>query len=378
MFTYLNLRSPPALSLPPTKQPPVTLTSETAFLLQTYVRTVATWMDLMDHSNTYQIYIPRLTLSSPLIFHSVCAFTAKYLSLSKSRQHYNTWEPISSSHYGESLRLLIHALNTPSYEHALTATILLSSYEIMSSIASDHHKRHLLGQVMLVKYHAINARSASLHRANFWVHVRHEIGFALTTERPMLMDPMEWHVNWEEGDVREDVQGNHILWILAKVLNLIYGPESETSVGTQKREAFLQELEDWRKRQLDSFIGIPYADEDEDGFRKVFFTVTAAAAGTFWYHVTHILLYTEPSLQNEAYRPFIQDQAKRIGDIAISEFPDSLRVFASHGLYYAAKHISGIARKARLWGIMNAVESELGYSTRPMVKRLQEQVERGG
>ena len=34
------------------------LNSESAFLLQTYVRTVATWMDLFDHSRTYVGRIP--------------------------------------------------------------------------------------------------------------------------------------------------------------------------------------------------------------------------------------------------------------------------------------------------------------------------------
>lgn len=53
-------------------------------------------------------------------------------------------------------------------------------------------------------------------------------------------------------------------------------------------------------------------------------------------------------------------------------------MFASHGLFYAAKHIDGLGRKARIWGIMNAVEDELGYSTRPMVKRLQAQIEGQG
>lgn len=62
----------------------------------------------------------------------------------------------------------------------------------------------------------------------------------------------------------------------------------------------------------------------------------------------------------------------------MSEFPDELRVFASHGLYYAAKHIEGLGRKARLWGIMNAVEEQLGYSTRSMVRRLQAGIEGGG
>jgi hypothetical protein len=53
-------------------------------------------------------------------------------------------------------------------------------------------------------------------------------------------------------------------------------------------------------------------------------------------------------------------------------------VFASHGLFYAAKHIKGIAKKARIWSIMDEVEVRLGYHTGSMVKRLQELVEEGG
>jgi hypothetical protein len=232
-------------------------------------------MDLMDHNKTYELCIPRLTLTSPLLFHCVCAFTAKYLDLSDPRQN-ASWSSTAFHHYGESLRLLIHALNTPSHNHALTATILLSSYEILAGIASERHRRHLLGQTMLVKYHNVSARSTGIDRANFWLHVRHEIGFAMATERPLLMDPGEWNVHWEQGETREDVLGNHVLWILARVINLIYGEESSTPVGKQKREAFLQELEEWRAGLSDTFIGIPYGDEDYEGFKKIFFTVTAA------------------------------------------------------------------------------------------------------
>jgi hypothetical protein len=97
-------------------------------------------------------------------------------------------------------------------------------------------------------------------------------------------------------------------------------------------------------------------------------------------------------LQDESYRELVQDQAMRVANIALSEFPDSLKVFSSHGLYYgesmkrlpfsafakhraAAKHIDGIARKARIWNVLNDVETQLGYHTRSIVKRLQELVE---
>ncbi|OAG12960.1 uncharacterized protein CC84DRAFT_167455 [Paraphaeosphaeria sporulosa] len=379
VFTQLNLAVPrsPMLTSPSSLSPeaPVSLTAETAFLLQTYLRTVARWMDLMCHSSTYQLIIPKLTLTSPLLFHCVCAFTAKYLALSNRRS--TNWDSTARHHYGLGLHHLIHALNTPNHQHALTATILLSSYEIIAGIASEHHRRHILGQTMLIKHHNINAQSTGMDKANFWIHVRHEIGFAQTTGRPLILDPEEWNVHWEEGETREDVLGNHVLWILARVLCLIYGDEGSAASGKRKRIAFLQELEEWRSSLSDTFIGIPYGEADAEGFRKVYFTVTAAAAAAFWYHVTHILLYAEPTLQDESYTPLIQDQAMRLTNIAISEFPDSLRVFATHGLFFAAKHIQGIARKARIWNILNDVEAELGYHTRSMVKRLQDLVEQG-
>jgi len=275
VLAHLDLVFPRATPTPPPRESPVSLTPETAFLLQTYLRTVATWMDLMDHSKTYELCIPRLTLTSPLLFHCVCAFTAKYLALSDPRRN-ASWSSTAFHHYGESLRLLIHALNAPSYDHALTATILLSSYEILAGIASERHRRHLLGQTMLVKHHNVTAQSTGIDRANFWLHVRHEIGFAMATGRPLLLDPGEWNVNWKQGETREDVLGNHVLWILARVINLIYGEESCTSVGKQKRKAFLQELEQWRAGLSDTFIGIPYGPTDSSGFRKIFFTVTAA------------------------------------------------------------------------------------------------------
>lgn len=228
----------------------------------------------MDHSCTYQLSIPRLILSSPLLFHCICAFTAKHLALANSRQN-TFWDPIARQHYGDSLRLLISALNSSSHEHALTATILMSSYEMIGAVGLEH-RRHFLGAMMLIKSHNINAQSQGIDKANFWVYVRHEISVALSSEQPLLLNPEDWDVRWEDGETREDVLGNHVLWILARVINLVYGKDNNSEASHQKREEFLRELEEWRSGLSDTFVGIPYGDEDEDGFRKVYFPVTAA------------------------------------------------------------------------------------------------------
>lgn len=128
----------------------VHLSAESAFILQTYVRTVATWMDIFDHSSTYQLKIPQLVIASPLLFHSVCAFTANHLALSNFNRN-PSWKLTAVRHYGEALRLLIEVLSLPSHEHALTASMLLLSYEIHEALRSEDYKRHFLGLSMLIK-----------------------------------------------------------------------------------------------------------------------------------------------------------------------------------------------------------------------------------
>lgn len=126
-----------------------------------------------------------------------------------------------------------------------------------------------------------NAQSQGIEAANFWIYIRHEIVVAMANEQPLTMDPNEWAVSWLEGETREDVLGNHVLWILARVLNLIFGPNGTTEQGKLERQKFLTEIEAWRASLSDTFVGVGYGEEDKDGFRKVYFPVLAAAASAF-------------------------------------------------------------------------------------------------
>tara|TARA_R110002003_G_scaffold198_25_gene15593 strand:- start:1173 stop:2375 length:1203 start_codon:yes stop_codon:yes gene_type:complete len=329
-------------SFPPT----ISLTPETAFLLQTYVRTVATWMDIFDHDSTYQLRIPQQVLTSPLLFHCVCAFTANHLALSNASSN-PSWKFVAVKHYGEALRLLIQALSMPEHEHALTASMILLSYEIHGALRSEDYRRHFLGLTTLIRSRGITAQCTGTDRANFWIYVRHEIALAMSSEKPLVLDPADWAVTWKEDETREDVLGNHVVWILARVVNLIFSVEGRSTASKDKRQAFLHELEVWRAGLSDTFVGIPYGESDEEGFRKVYFPVTAAAAAAFWYHIVHVLLYAEPTLQDETYIPLIQEQAMKITNIAISDFPAALKVFSTHGLFYGTSLEENVYCKER-------------------------------
>ena len=70
------------------------------------------------------------------------------------------------------------------------------------------------------------------------------------------------------------------------------------------------------------------------------------------YHITHILLYAEPVLQDESYIPLIQEQAMQITNIAISDFPPPLMVFSTHGLFYGMSLVDLYLVFKRGWALL--------------------------
>ena len=275
--------SPSALgpALKPSKIfPAVTLTAEMAHLLHVYQSGVARWMDLFDHDTTYQHAIARHVLHSELLLHCACAFTAKHLSLLASG---HIWKPVAERYYGESLRMLIELLGSSAPQtDALTATMLLCSYEMIAAQGGEH-RRHFSGATVLITMHGINASSVGIDRANFWVYVRHEIVVALVNESSLLLNPQSWNVRWREGETREDILGNQVLWLLSRAINLTYGkdPQNGQPTGTvSERRDLIKEAAQWLDGLPAGFHGVRYGEETEEGFSKLYFAVPATGQST--------------------------------------------------------------------------------------------------
>ncbi|KAK0630318.1 hypothetical protein B0T17DRAFT_218509 [Bombardia bombarda] len=350
----------------------VPLTAENAHLLTVYQAGVATWMDIFDHTCAYQREVPRRCLTSGLVLNSVCAFTAKNLSLLPSG---DVWAATAARYYGDSLRMLIRYLNSSSPQSdALTATMLLCSYELIAARGHEH-QRHCYGALTLITTHGITAQSLGMDRANFWIYIRHEITVALVNEVPLQINPTEWNVTWpEEGNVEEDVLGNQLLWLLGRAINVAYTPISHLSPGRERQE-ILTDAAMWFATLPVSFKGVKYGQPDDQGFNKIYYPVSAAAAAMMWYHMLHILLFAEPTLQHPSQIPQVQYHATEVANIALSDINQSVRSFSAQALFYAAKHISGIGKKTKLWTLLEDLEVRHGFTTRSRVHKLQQLVE---
>ena len=254
------------------------LTAETAYLLHAYQNKsgVARWMDLFDHEATYQRAVARRILRSELLLRCVCAFTAKHLSLLDAGE---IWKPAAARYYGESLRMLIELLGSGGpQDDALTATMLLCSFEMIAAQGSEH-RRHFFGAMMLITTHGINACSVGINRANFWIYIRHEIVVALNNESSLLLSPDTWNVNWREDETEEDALGNQVLWLLGRAINLTYAkhPRTGEPMGTvTERRELLRDTDLWFDKLPLAFQGVKYGDETDDGLSRLYFAVPAA------------------------------------------------------------------------------------------------------
>ncbi|KAL9117861.1 MAG: hypothetical protein Q9187_005599 [Circinaria calcarea] len=237
-------------------------------------------MDLFDHTASYQRDVTRRVLVSELLLHCVCAFSAKHLSLLVSGE---IWNPVAVRYYGEALHMLIKLLgSTESQDDALTATILLSSYEMIAAQGQEH-RRHFFGAMMLIKTHGISARSTGLDRANFWIYIRHDIVVALLTESPLLMSAKEWNVTWRMGETDEDALGNQLLWLLARTIDLTYAndPLADPVSAAIERRDLIRDLDMWHNGLPMSFLGVKYGEATEEGFSKLYFAVPASGEWSY-------------------------------------------------------------------------------------------------
>ena len=214
------------------------LTEETAGLLRLYQNGIGIWMDIFDHTRTYQNDLVRCSLSSPLLMHAICAMSAKQMSLIQNKF---LWEPVASRIYGESLSLLIKGLTDPTMDRGLllAATILLGSYELLAEPGIDYQK-HLYGASTVIQSFKTGEKESRFEQASFWIYARQDVALALVNERPTLTPPDQWPPLPKHADSIEEIFGNQILRLLAKVIQIKFTQTS--SVWSSRRLDDVQQL----------------------------------------------------------------------------------------------------------------------------------------
>ena len=242
------------------------LTEETVYLLDRYRDNIALWMDLTDTDCHYLREVSRLATLSPLLLKCICAFTAAQLCFLTD---ICIWKDVAIRNYTESCSLLRNTLSNQELESdAVTAAILLSSYEVLAE-QNEEHQRHFDGAMRLIIARGINAQAHGLDKANFWIYVRHELVVAVLNERPLKLPANTWNVPYiEQPAITEHNLTQELLWLVGRGVDLAYGPSTADNLQT-----LASDVAQWYTRLSPQFRGIRYGSEHGDRLTKVHFPV---------------------------------------------------------------------------------------------------------
>lgn len=273
---HVQLLDPEAI-LPPVEPRQPIMTEEVMDLVRKYQSGIGAWMDVLDHSSNYRRQVTRRAASSALLMYSICALSAKQMSLVGE---HSVWEPVAGRFYGQSLRLLIHNLNQldASYDEVLVASILLlCSYELLALPGPDYRK-HLQGVSSLLQSHCLSSITTNLDRASFWIYARHDVAMALINYCPTLISTSKWPDAMAGQNSEEDAAGNKVLWLLAKVIELRFAPPGSIPPddGKQSLQEIGAEVNRWWDELPLTSHGLSSGELSEDGLCQLWFCVQSA------------------------------------------------------------------------------------------------------
>lgn len=254
---------------PPTSTHQLRLSKQCIDLVQVYQDGIGIWMDACDDTLTYQRDVVRLALSSELLLHSICALSAKQMSLVKERY---LWEPVAADHYGTSLRLLMRDLDRSdmSRDIALAAAVLLCSYELLANPGAEY-KEHLLGARTLIQtYKAMNG-TTDIERASFWIFARQDVAMAISNETQTLIHPSEWEAAVERLGNTEGDMGNKVIWLLARIVQLRFTSEGEFDSQSSALGHVSSAIDQWWCDLPPTTHGVRVEVESEDGLTETWF-----------------------------------------------------------------------------------------------------------
>ncbi|KAF2231217.1 hypothetical protein EV356DRAFT_297518 [Viridothelium virens] len=359
---------------------------ETIDLLQAYQNGIGIWLDLFDCNATYQRELTRLVPKSRLLLHSVCALAAQQLSIVKTSPY---WTTVAEAHYGQSLSLLRNALgqSKAQVDVTLATSVLLASYELLACPGKDY-VRHFQGTRSLIESFSAHKAQSGLLLASFWIYARHDVGAALCNESPTLMDPDIWPVldlSQDFAEKSEDLLGNEMLRLLAKVLCLVHGDhDPNRQQSFPRRWNFINsEIDHWYDNRTIDFTAMTCCISEPETSFRYWFPSDAAAIAMQTYHVAKMLLllhrpHEHPPklhLDHDLFK-VTQENTHAVIDIALSGLSDAALVHATQALLPAAKQVLSQAKIKQAIELLQDTELRTGFHTQSKVRTLQTHINR--
>lgn len=296
-------------SLSPGSNTSSKLTSREAYLMRSFISTIAPWVSITEdevtnhflkkkkknsntHTNTPQADIcdmhshfanevPRRALQVPMVMKSLLALSARHDAIMSGSSDLE-----SSEYHGQCLELLIAALARAeaSYDdNMLITVVILRVYEELEN--STDEKYHLLGSNRLLNTMSKSAYSGGLAEAVSWQFLRQAIYASVVQCQPLSLDLNNYKLSGVFHRRDDAAYANIIIFHCARVIQLC----GTDFVDEASWYGVSNSVEQWYRAKPISWQPLRYRNADADGnrpFPEVWMMSPPAGMSSYSIHPT--------------------------------------------------------------------------------------------
>ncbi|CDK28329.1 unnamed protein product [Kuraishia capsulata CBS 1993] len=359
-----------------TEPPPPDLPQDEKIrLLNRYISEVAPWLDMFDHRNQFTSRLPLMVKERALLYSilTIASRQQEKFDTSAKERTFRLYEQCLT-------HLLPKVKQVPSMD-IVSSCVILCCFEMMASNSpSPAWRKHLEGCAELFKTAEVNGFSGELKSAVFWCFARMDISFAIAGRMRTVIPCERWlpagssvydarslfhkNVTWNEAC---DNFANYSVFLMSRVLNLIFAPSLEPKEFESEWLRLFNELSLWWDERPGEMRPVEFQNpSNEVPFPKILYCVSPAISGNQLFHTSAILLMSnrprvDVSDSGILTRPLIW-HAKQIVGISLTNDHHGCLINSLQPLYVAGTLLSHPSEHKIIVDLLYAIEKRTGWS----------------
>ncbi|KAF2123155.1 hypothetical protein BDV96DRAFT_639702 [Lophiotrema nucula] len=291
------------------------VTEEEATLFSFYIKNAGPWLDIVSQMRCFGQLVPRLALTSPVLYYA-CLAAAAHVMYLWGRLSQETYE----FYHNKSISILIPLLDPTAAgctDSLLLTSVILRMSEQFSEIADDgqYHLHGAFGLFVSASASWSPSRTDAAGVA-FWTYVRESLRICFLNEQacPFRLGVVDTSDLFEPAT--DEVWANRMTYLLAEVCNACWSKEATsthiTSRNQEKLQAVQNDVERWERSLPPTFRPWYQSQSRTTPFADIRFLSTWHTIGWQQYYAAKTMLAAYLPIEPEQNLRALHQQARKI------------------------------------------------------------------
>ncbi|KAJ9614439.1 hypothetical protein H2200_002575 [Cladophialophora chaetospira] len=348
-----------------------------------YLEQTGVWLDIVSPDQCFAQAVPRLALSSPVLYYSCLAYAARALHLrgrnSRTRADY---------YHGKAIGLLIPLLDSKAPMEILLATTVLLRMSEQFSEPEEDAQCHMNGAFSLFASSESQwpPDRVDVQGVAFWIFVRQSLRICFLFEQECRFDLSIVDSSKMLSPARDEVWTNRMTYLLAKVCSVCWTSLPSNASLEQQLDALETEINSWRQALPETFKPWYYHHSQSEPFPTIRYLSRWHAIGWQQYYTakTMLAVYRQKYQVQNTYHdinsylnlyPTLQSKvlvpARLTCGVVFSDKDIGSNINGAHLAYWCGQFFTGREEQRKMLEWLKESMERVQWPNRTCIERLQ-------